>query len=264
MLQLLDESLEEFLRGVVPLERGEVDLAFDTPDSEWGTGITRPTVNLFLWDVRRSLDENESGRERVATSDGSAWRQRPPRVAFRYLCTAWTSEIADQHRLLGGLLIALLGHSQIPQQYLQGHLVDLDPLPTLRIARPDGKDFAEFWPAVEGKLRAGLDLIVTATVDPSVIVPAGPPTGELATVLADQSEPGRTSRRSAVGGRIDDPAAVGAVVRSVRGSAKVGETGQFLVQAEPGDEVVVETSPPLRGTVSAEGLLELSISGAER
>lgn len=261
MLQLLDESLEEFLRSAVPLERGEIDLAFDTPDSEWGTGITRPTVNLFLWDVRRSLDENESGRERIPTPDGSAWRQRPPRVAFRYLCTAWTAEIADQHRLLGGLLIALLGHSQIPARFLQGHLADLDPLPTLRIARPDGKDFAEFWPAVEGKLRAGLDLIVTATVDPDVVVPAGPPTGELATVLSDPREPGRTSRRSAVGGHVQDPAAVGAVVRSTHGSTKVDEAGHFLVPAQPGDQVVVDTDPPLQGTVSADGLLELTPVG---
>ena len=260
MLQLLDESLEEFLRAVIPLPRGEVDLAFETPDSEWGTAITRPTVNLFLWDIRRSLDENEAGRERIPTPAGSAWRQRPPRIAFRYLCTAWTTEIADQHRLLGGLLTALLGHSQLPAQFLQGHLADLDPLPTLRIARPDGKDFAEFWPAVEGKLRAGLDLIVTATVDPEVLVPAGPPTGELATVLSDTTEPDRVSRRSTVGGRVDATAA-GTTVRSARGSTRVAEDGGFMVPAEPGDEVVVETDPPLSGTVTDSGALELTPSG---
>jgi hypothetical protein len=257
VLQLLDESLEEFLRNVVPLERGEVDFAFDTPDSEWGAGITRPTVNLFLWDVRRSTEENESGREQVTVDGATRWQQRPPRVAFRYLCTAWTTEMADQHRLLGGMLVALLGHSQIPHEYLRGHLADLDPLPTLRIARPDGKDFAEFWPAVEGKLRAGLDLIVTATVDPAVTIPAGPPTVEFGTRVADRTEPARTSERKSVGGHLEDAAAVGVVVRSSRGSTRVGEAGHFLVPAEPGDEVVVETEPPLRGIVSADGQLEL-------
>ena len=51
MLQLLDESLESFLRAEVPLGARDVDVAFDAPDKEWASQISRPTVNLFLWDI---------------------------------------------------------------------------------------------------------------------------------------------------------------------------------------------------------------------
>ena len=65
MLHLLDESLETLLRQKMAIGRADVDIAFDAPDNEWSGRITKPTINLFLWDVRRSVDEAESGREKV-------------------------------------------------------------------------------------------------------------------------------------------------------------------------------------------------------
>ena len=53
MLQLLDESIEAFLRASVR-SLADVDVAFEAPDREWGAGLNKPTVNLFLWDLRLS------------------------------------------------------------------------------------------------------------------------------------------------------------------------------------------------------------------
>ena len=150
MLQLLDEALEDFMRGEVPLNRTEVEIAFDAPDNEWSSGVTKPTVNLFLWDIRRTWDESDIGREQVEVDGTLHWRQRPPRVDFRYLCTAWTSEVADEHRLLGSLLAAFLGNRELPDPYLQGVLTEMIPGPTMKVARHDAKDFAELWSALEG------------------------------------------------------------------------------------------------------------------
>ena len=50
MLHLLDETLEAFLRAEVPLPARQVDVSFAAPDSEWGAAVTKPTVNLFLWE----------------------------------------------------------------------------------------------------------------------------------------------------------------------------------------------------------------------
>lgn len=258
MLQQLDEGLEAFLRETVPLGRSEVDVSFEAPDKEWGAGITKPTVNLFLWDIRRSLDEAESGRELVERNGEKYWRQKPPRIDFRYLVTAWTTEVQDEHRLLGSVLTTLLANARLEEEHLPPGLAEVVPPPNIRVARPDGKDFAEFWSAIEGQLKPGLDMIVTATVDPDLLRPAGPPTEEMGTRLVDNQEPERVSERREVAGHVDDPAAVGALVTSPRGRAIVDENGNFLVPADPGDEVMVDLEHPLRGTVDQHGRVEVS------
>ena len=55
MLHLLDESMEAFLRAEVPLSVRDVDVVFEAPDGDWAAGVSRPTVNLYLWDVRPNL-----------------------------------------------------------------------------------------------------------------------------------------------------------------------------------------------------------------
>ena len=40
MLHLLDETLEAFLRDVVPLPARDVDIAFDAPDGEWSASLS--------------------------------------------------------------------------------------------------------------------------------------------------------------------------------------------------------------------------------
>ena len=60
MFNLIDETLEKFLRAEVPLP-SDIDVAFDRPDRLWSASVTRPTVNLFLWDLRRNASDQESG-----------------------------------------------------------------------------------------------------------------------------------------------------------------------------------------------------------
>lgn len=101
MLHLLDETLAAFLRAEVPLPEREVDVAFEAPDRDWGAAVTRPTVNLYLWDVRRNSDEREAGMELVKDGNGHKHRRPPlPRIDCRYLVTAWTNELRDEHALL--------------------------------------------------------------------------------------------------------------------------------------------------------------------
>ena len=135
MLNLLDKSLESFLRAEVPLRKSEVDISFEAPDKDWGAGITKPTVNLFVWDMRRNAEESESGFTLVENDQGLKERRPPlPRVDFRYLVTAWTTEVVDEHALLGGVLATLLKHDQLGEEFLQGSLAGVVPLPSLRIA----------------------------------------------------------------------------------------------------------------------------------
>lgn len=253
MLHHLDETLEDFLRRRVPLPAKEVDVSFDAPDSDWGAGITKPTVNLYLWDVRRNGGERQAAMERVTDADGRPVRRPPlPRVDCRYLVTGWTTEVADEHALLGSVLACLLIHDELPVEHLQGVLEDVKPLPSLSVAAADAQDQSDFWSALGGQLKPGLDVVVTATVDAARVAALGPPVERLQ--LAVQGLDARSEVR-AVGGRAPVDMS-GATVRSPRGRARVDGSGRFLVRAEVGDQIVLKGPPKRRATVRERGAVE--------
>jgi hypothetical protein len=178
VLHLLDETLETFLRSVVPLPSRDIDVAFDAPDGEWSAALSsKPTVDLYLWDIRPNLVERDFGEVIVEESDGRRFRRDPlPRVDCRYLVTAWTSEVRDEHSLLGDVLAALLLHPVIEAEHLQGVFADVRPLPSLHLRSGDGSENSDFWSALGGQLKPGLDLVVTVTLDAAMRAVAGPPT----------------------------------------------------------------------------------------
>ncbi len=181
MLHLLDETLETFLRSVVPLPARDVDIAFDAPDGEWSAALSsRPTVDLYLWDIRPNLTERDYGEMIVEEADGRKFRRTPlPRVDCRYLITAWTSEVRDEHSLLGDVLAALLLHPVIQAEHLQGVFSTVRPLPSLTLRSGDGSENSDFWSALGGQLKPGLDLVVTVTIDSALRAVTGPPTEKL-------------------------------------------------------------------------------------
>lgn len=254
MLNLLDESLEEFLRAVVPLPKREVDISFDAPDKDWSARVSRPTINLYLWDVRRNMSERELGLETVHDENGNPYRRSPlPRVDCRYLLTAWTSDIRDEHSLLGATLGALLQHDEISAEYLQGAYRDVKPVPGIEIAAGDGRENSDFWSALGGQLKPGLDVTVTATVDRAMLtIQAGPPVHRFA-IVTSAGEDGPRDERLFVAGETDQQP--GTMVSTPHGAAEVDEDGRFVVQAEVGDKVAVNGTQ--RGDVTETGPIEL-------
>src|SRR5690348_15737375 len=200
MLHLLDETLEAFLRDVVPLPARDVDIAFEAPDGEWSAALsTKPTVDLYLWDIRPNLAERDYGEMIVEEQDGRRYRRPPlPRVDCRYLVTAWTSDVRDEHSLLGATLMALLRYQEIEVQHLKGPFQTVRPVPMLEVAASDGRDNSDFWSALGGQLKPGLDLLVTATLDPAVFALAGPDVERFVTRIGelDTSSPVPEVRRS--------------------------------------------------------------------
>jgi hypothetical protein len=181
MLHLLDDSLEAFLRAAVPLPVREIDVAFDTPDKEWAARVSRPTVNLYLWDVRRNVSTRYFNADTGAGegNDRSHRRGRVFRVDCRYLVTAWTSDVRDEHALLGATLAALLRHTELEREYLQGAYRDVVRVPLIEVGADDGRDDSGLRSALGGRLKPGLDLTVTATVDAALLNSAGPPADPL-------------------------------------------------------------------------------------
>jgi hypothetical protein len=258
MLHLLDESLAAFLRAAVPLSPRDVDVSFAAPDRDWAARVSRPTVNLYLWDVRCNLDERDGGMELVRGDDGRPQRRPPlPRVDCRYLVTAWTAEVHDEHALLGHTLAALLLHTTLHERYLLGSLAAVRPLPAMQVAAGDGRENSDFWSALGGQLKPGLDLVVTATVDAALLVAAGPPVSRYTIRTwrgVDRQPRGPAdSGRSLVGGRV--AARPGTRVVTRRGSGRVRDGGTFLVPGEAGDQISIDGTT--RGQVPESGPADL-------
>jgi Pvc16 N-terminal domain len=175
VIHLLDESLETFLRSSVPLD-GDVDVVFEAPDSEWSARITKPTVNLYLWEVRPNSDEAQVGLSLQTDENGRPVRRRPlPRVDCRYLVTAWGASARDEHSLLGAVLATILSTRELAAEHLPPSYAQVRPIPQLRMTYRDAEGASDVWSALGGQLKPGLDLVVTATVDAITGYPAGPP-----------------------------------------------------------------------------------------
>jgi hypothetical protein len=173
MIHLLDTTLEQHLRTIVPLPQA-IEVSFATPDRKWGAARTRPTVNLFLWDVRRDQRSAMSGFSEVRSPEGEIRRLVPdPEVAFRYLVTAWAGEPRDEHQLLGAVLRGGLLRGTIPDSALAPGLPSVGPV-HVEVSAGDGRP-NDFWNSLDGQLKPNLELTVRMFVDLAREVEVGPP-----------------------------------------------------------------------------------------
>ena len=82
MIQDVDETLKELLVRKVPIDLTAVDIKFEMPTEEWASGVSKPTIDLFLYDVREN-HELRSNQRYLARSGGCG--HRAPRAgAGRY------------------------------------------------------------------------------------------------------------------------------------------------------------------------------------
>jgi hypothetical protein len=202
----LDESIRQVLVQGGGLNPAEVEISFDIPNREWSTGISRPTINCYLFDIR----ENRELRQHGAEMGGSVarYRQRPPlRIDLTYLVTAWTRAVEDEHRLLWHALQTLTRYESIPADYLAGVLREVEGPIIARTALPESvlKSPGEFWTALENQLKPSLSYVVTLALARDQLQ-AGPP---VLTTLIRYPWPGGVDER---------PAWFGGVVRDKDGS----------------------------------------------
>lgn len=248
MLGLIDESLEGFFRASVPLGATEVDVSFEAPDREWSAKLVRPTINMFLWDIRRSAQRGRAGLEEFERDGETMRRMVLPVVEFRYLITAWTSDHGDERALLAGVMRSLLAHSHLPLEFLAEGFDTLRQ-PSLLMARA-GEQHVDVFRALEGQLKPSISMIVISDIDTELGRPVGPEVTSLDLSVNDPDGVSSSPPRRIAG---EAPGAAGAAVRGPHGAATVNPTGRFLIQAVPGDEIVLETSPPQVLTVPESG-----------
>lgn len=190
MIQLVDQALGDLLKTEVPLEAGDVELSFDAPDRQWGSTLTQPTVNLFLWDIRRNAKQSRTGVATTSSADGTARSMAPGAIDLKYLVTAWGSGgPRDEHALLGDVLATLLSLREIGPAHLPEQLASrLSRPPRLTVGSDAGDNNQELWQALDGQLKPGIPLVVNLLVSPTGDLPVGPPTTSVEVQTHDRSD----------------------------------------------------------------------------
>jgi hypothetical protein len=177
MIAELDETIRQLLLREGGLAPSDVDVSFELPNREWSMGISKPTLNCYLFDIRENRDLRQSGMTVVGGGTREAARHREPvRVSVTYLITAWTRQVEDEHRLLAQALYTLIRFPSIPDELRVGALQQQQhPLRTA-IIQPDGvlKSPGEFWTALENHLKPSLSYVVNLALEVEKL-PAGPP-----------------------------------------------------------------------------------------
>ncbi len=171
MIDDLDEALRQFLIRELPIKNGEVDIEFDQPRREWSARVSRPTLNIFLYDVR----ENQKLRQtspmwQNEIEDGVVvQRRKPVRLDLYYMITAWATEPEDEHRLLSRALMTLFRFPSIPDDLLpESLLVQGKHIPLMIAQYHEFQNPTDVWSVLDNEMRPALSFILTMTIDPYV------------------------------------------------------------------------------------------------
>lgn len=173
MIVEIDEALKNLLMQEIDIQGNEVDINFEQPKRDWSARLSKPTINLFLFDVRENL--RLRGAEQYTTirrADGtSEVRRNLVRMDLRYLMTAWVKEAEDEHLLLSSALISMLRFPFLPQDLLPDSFKEQPAPISIEVATfpPENgpiDKFTEIWGVLDNEMRPGVQVTVTVAVDP--------------------------------------------------------------------------------------------------
>ena len=176
MIDELDEGLRELMIRELPIKNHEVDIAFDQPKRDWSARLSRPTINLYLHDIRENVKLRREQRpyELERNSKAVVQQRQPMRVDLHYLLTTWAAAPEDEHRLLARVLMTLMRYPEFPGDLLPEGLQD-QPIPIpLKVAQSDTLDKpSDLWSVLDNQQRPGIVLIATLSFSayPSVVKP---------------------------------------------------------------------------------------------
>ncbi len=194
MLHLLDDALNSYLRDGVPLD-STVDISFATPNKDWKQGLTRPTVNAYLWEIRRDPKRSKSGVEIVEEDSKQRRRLLLPRVRISYFVSVWTENLRDQHLLLGRTLESRMRRRVVPTEFVPVDLRSSDGPIEMIVGSTEELFGKELWATVDGGYRPGIDLQLILPVNVNLGINVGRPADTVDLTTSDQNQPSRSSQR---------------------------------------------------------------------
>jgi hypothetical protein len=168
MISELDETIKQLLIKKGPVDAASVDISFETPKREWSASISKPTVNIYLYDIRENHGLRGTewfiGRD---TNGHPSRKKNASRIDLSYLVTVWATDIGDEHRLLWHVLQTLFRHPIVPGDVMVGELAKQDyPIET-KTAQPDGlfSNPSDFWSALDNEIKPSFNFVATVPLD---------------------------------------------------------------------------------------------------
>lgn len=173
MLPELHESLRQLIYERGQISPLDVDIRFEAPRREWVDRLMRPAINLYLFDVQENV-KLRSGHMESRVVNGRAVRHAPPRqIDLRYMVSALTTEIADEHLLIWRTLATLMKYRELPEEFLPDALRGCSPAITTQIAQPDeGIQMSQIWGGLNADIRPALCYVVTVPLDLGIAIEA--------------------------------------------------------------------------------------------
>ncbi len=173
MINQLDETIRKLVLARGNLDTDSVMVSFDQPTGDWAGGLTRPTINFYLFDIRENVDLRS--QEWIVEHDANGQthkRLAPLRYDLSYLVTVWTqNQVEDEHAILWRVLGALAGAPTLPQDLLEPGLRN-QPYPILtRTAQPSRaiENLPDLWGVMENQLRPSINYVVTLAMEREVV-----------------------------------------------------------------------------------------------
>jgi hypothetical protein len=165
MINDLDETIRRLILTRGFFENDSVAVSFDQPTGDWAAGLTRPTVNCYLYDIREDLGLRSAEWLVEKNAQGQANKRLAPlRYDLSYLITVWTqNQVEDEHAILWRVLGALAGADPLPLELAQGEL-GLQPYPIrTQAAQPSMavQNMPDLWGVMQNQLRPSIDFVVT-------------------------------------------------------------------------------------------------------
>jgi hypothetical protein len=171
--RIVINEVDETLRALVKAEvvaGADVDVVFDAPTRDWAARRNKPTLDLYLYDIREDLRRRETGFIERRNERGVVEERRelPRFFKLAYLITAWTQRPEDEHRLLSAALALFMRYDLLPPQYMTTLLVESEIPLLVQIAYPPPEDrqVSDVWSSLGGDLKPSIDLVVTMPIQP--------------------------------------------------------------------------------------------------
>jgi hypothetical protein len=167
MIHDLDKTLENLIRRVGKVPE-DIEINFDQPNREWSSRLSRPTLNLYAFDMRENL-KLRPNMQRQVVANGNMGRTDFPvrRMDISYLVTAWARRIEDEHQLAWRALAVLKRVPQLDPRTCEGDLrMQSRPIPiTAADMSETSHNVLDLWGVLDNQLRLGFLLGVTLELD---------------------------------------------------------------------------------------------------
>ncbi|ACO45542.1 DUF4255 domain-containing protein [Deinococcus deserti] len=173
MIADIQHALKELVYSEAALPRDALDVRFAAPTSAWVSGLTRPTLNFFLHDIRENMALRSSEFMHTYVAGGRQRDLVPRRIDLKYLVTVFfksqVDELGrDEWNVLWRVLAALMRQDEWEDRYIPQAARDLDVGVLGVVGQPEGQASQGIFTSLGLPVRPHLNYTLTVPLNLNV------------------------------------------------------------------------------------------------